>query len=141
MAEYRLFYRALLQKRPVNLRSLLIVATPYLIYSTLLSISLLLILLCKRTLKLIFENVYLECYPIYTVFSTVSSLLNLPYAITEELTFEKTEQGVFWKADERDESTKDKTPVYIYYTAKEGEGGDHKFQAASGRNSQKSVCY
>jgi len=28
-AEYRLFYRALLQKRPVILRSLLIVATPY----------------------------------------------------------------------------------------------------------------
>jgi len=28
-AEYRLFYRALLQKRPINLRSLLIVATPY----------------------------------------------------------------------------------------------------------------
>jgi len=27
-AEYRLFYRALLQKRPVILRSLLIVATP-----------------------------------------------------------------------------------------------------------------
>jgi len=29
-AEYRLFYRALLQKRPVILRSLLMVATPYL---------------------------------------------------------------------------------------------------------------
>jgi len=29
MAEYSLFYRALLQKRPVILRSLLIVATPY----------------------------------------------------------------------------------------------------------------
>ena len=29
-AEYRLFYRALLQKRPINLRSLLIVAAPYL---------------------------------------------------------------------------------------------------------------
>jgi len=29
-AEYRLFYRALLQKRPTVLRSLLIVATPYL---------------------------------------------------------------------------------------------------------------
>jgi len=28
-AEYRLFYRALLQKRPIVLRSLLIVATPY----------------------------------------------------------------------------------------------------------------
>jgi len=28
-AEYRLFYRALLQKRPMILRSLLIVATPY----------------------------------------------------------------------------------------------------------------
>jgi len=28
-AEYRLFYRALLQKRPLILRSLLIVATPY----------------------------------------------------------------------------------------------------------------
>ena len=28
-AEYRLFYRALLQKRPIMLRSLLIVATPY----------------------------------------------------------------------------------------------------------------
>jgi len=28
-AEYRLFYRALLQKRPLFLRSLLIVATPY----------------------------------------------------------------------------------------------------------------
>jgi len=28
-AEYYLFYRALLQKRPVILRSLLIVATPY----------------------------------------------------------------------------------------------------------------
>jgi len=28
-AEYSLFYMALLQKRPVNLRSLLIVATPY----------------------------------------------------------------------------------------------------------------
>jgi len=28
-AEYRLFYRALLQKRPIILRSLLIVATPY----------------------------------------------------------------------------------------------------------------
>ena len=28
-AEYRLFYRALLQKRPVILRSLLIEATPY----------------------------------------------------------------------------------------------------------------
>jgi len=28
-AEYRLFYRALLQKRPVILRSVLIVATPY----------------------------------------------------------------------------------------------------------------
>ena len=28
-AEYSLFYRALLQKRPVILRSLLIVATPY----------------------------------------------------------------------------------------------------------------
>jgi len=28
--EYRLFYRALLQKRPIILRSLLIVATPYL---------------------------------------------------------------------------------------------------------------
>jgi len=27
--EYRLFYRALLQKRPINLRSLLIVATSY----------------------------------------------------------------------------------------------------------------
>jgi len=27
--EYRLFYRALLQKRPIILRSLLIVATPY----------------------------------------------------------------------------------------------------------------
>ena len=27
-AEYRLFYRALLQKRPVFLRSLLVVATP-----------------------------------------------------------------------------------------------------------------
>jgi len=31
-AEYRLFYRALLQKRPVLLRSLLIVATPYMIH-------------------------------------------------------------------------------------------------------------
>jgi len=31
-AEYRLFYRALLQKRPIILRSLLIVATPY-VYS------------------------------------------------------------------------------------------------------------
>jgi len=30
-AEYSLFYRALLQKRPVILRSLLIVSTPYLI--------------------------------------------------------------------------------------------------------------
>ena len=29
LAEYGLFYRALLQKRPINLRSLLIVATPY----------------------------------------------------------------------------------------------------------------
>ena len=29
-AEYRLFYRAVLQKRPIILRSLLIVATPYL---------------------------------------------------------------------------------------------------------------
>ena len=29
VAEYRLFYRSLLQKRPVILRSLLIVATPY----------------------------------------------------------------------------------------------------------------
>jgi len=29
LAEYRLFYRALLQKRPIILRSLLIVATPY----------------------------------------------------------------------------------------------------------------
>jgi len=29
LAEYRLFYRALLQKRPILLRSLLIVATPY----------------------------------------------------------------------------------------------------------------
>jgi len=28
-AEYRVFYRAILQKRPVILRSLLIVATPY----------------------------------------------------------------------------------------------------------------
>ena len=28
-AEYRLFYRALLQKRPIILRSLLVVATPY----------------------------------------------------------------------------------------------------------------
>ena len=28
-AEYRLFYRALLQKRPIILRRLLIVATPY----------------------------------------------------------------------------------------------------------------
>ena len=28
-AEYRLFYRALLQKRPIILRSLLIIATPY----------------------------------------------------------------------------------------------------------------
>jgi len=28
-AEYRLFYRALLQKRPITLRSLLMVATPY----------------------------------------------------------------------------------------------------------------
>ena len=28
-AEYHLFYRALLQKRPIILRSLLIVATPY----------------------------------------------------------------------------------------------------------------
>jgi len=28
-AKYRLFYRALLQKRPIILRSLLIVATPY----------------------------------------------------------------------------------------------------------------
>jgi len=28
-AEYRLFYRALLQKRPIILKSLLIVATPY----------------------------------------------------------------------------------------------------------------
>ena len=32
-AEYSLFYRALLQKRPVVLRSLLIVATPYLYIS------------------------------------------------------------------------------------------------------------
>jgi len=32
LAEYSLFYRALLQKRPVILRSLLIVATPYLPY-------------------------------------------------------------------------------------------------------------
>jgi len=30
LAEYRLFYRALLQKRPIILRSLLMVATPYL---------------------------------------------------------------------------------------------------------------
>jgi len=28
-AEYRLFYRALLQKRPMILRSLILVATPY----------------------------------------------------------------------------------------------------------------
>jgi len=28
-AEYRLFYRALLQKRPIILRSLLVIATPY----------------------------------------------------------------------------------------------------------------
>jgi len=28
-AEYRLFYRALLQKRPIILKSLLLVATPY----------------------------------------------------------------------------------------------------------------
>ena len=32
-AEYRLFYRALLQKRPIILRSLLIVATPYHVYA------------------------------------------------------------------------------------------------------------
>ena len=31
-AEYRLFYKALLQKRPVILRSLLIVATPYVLW-------------------------------------------------------------------------------------------------------------
>ena len=30
--KYSLFCRALLRKRPINLRSLLIVATPYLIY-------------------------------------------------------------------------------------------------------------
>ena len=28
-AEYRLFYRALLQKRPITLRTLIIEATPY----------------------------------------------------------------------------------------------------------------
>jgi len=33
-AEYRLFYRALLQKRPIILWSLLIVATPYIIIQT-----------------------------------------------------------------------------------------------------------
>jgi len=32
-AEYRLFYRALLQKRPIILRSLIIVATPYYTYA------------------------------------------------------------------------------------------------------------
>ena len=32
LAEYGLFYRALLQKRPIHLRSLLIVATPYLVH-------------------------------------------------------------------------------------------------------------
>ena len=31
-AEYRLFYRALLQKRPIILRSLLVEATPYVTY-------------------------------------------------------------------------------------------------------------
>jgi hypothetical protein len=47
--------------------------------------------------------------------------------------------GVFWKAHERDESSKDKTPIYVYYTAREGEkGGDHKFQAASVKKSSKS---
>jgi len=32
-AEYSLFYRALVQKRPIILRSLLIVATPYALYA------------------------------------------------------------------------------------------------------------
>jgi len=31
-AEYRVFYRSFLQKRPIILRSLLVVATPYHIY-------------------------------------------------------------------------------------------------------------
>jgi len=35
LAEYHLFYRALLQKRPMILKSLLIVATPYDIYGRL----------------------------------------------------------------------------------------------------------
>jgi len=30
-AEYPLFYRALLQKRPIILRSLLVIATPYMV--------------------------------------------------------------------------------------------------------------
>ena len=36
--EYRLFYRSLLQKRPINLRSLLFVATPYGVSSVRISI-------------------------------------------------------------------------------------------------------
>jgi len=38
-AEYSLFYRALLQKRPIILRSLLIVATPYVPISLVVSVS------------------------------------------------------------------------------------------------------
>jgi len=50
-AEYRLFYRAFLQKRPTIFRSLLIVATPYLICLTTISRLLKIVgLFCKRAL-------------------------------------------------------------------------------------------
>jgi len=48
-AVYRLFYRALLQKRPINLSTLLTVATPYEVWWT----------ACKITVVYIFVYIYI----------------------------------------------------------------------------------
>jgi len=58
-AEYRLFYRALLQKRPIVVRSLLIVATPYLVFGC----------LVYR-----YNMLYCTAYCIWSVISWISNL-------------------------------------------------------------------
>ena len=46
--------------------------------------------------------------------------------------------GIIWKAHERDESSKDKMPIYVYYTREGEKGGEHKFQAASVKKTSQS---
>ena len=81
-AEYRLFYRALLQKRPIILRSLIIVATPYYTCQTDENV-------CQqlrtRSLELVLSNSFSRTRSLELVvpFSSPEEILNWCFQITQ----------------------------------------------------------